>query len=151
MKYITIFEQKTRKINSFTVGKVGEYRRLSVFCMGSRATVAPPNLIYVTNHDHMNHPINWFLGKIRMWQHSVEIVEILSHTFIAKISWKQRVYQIKKLLNSWFDEKKFSEREFPVFPHCGSTVFGNCRNSLSHSFCKNFVKAMVLLKKLLTK
>ena len=29
-------------------------------------------------------------------------------------------------------------------PHCG-----NCRNSLSHFFPKNFVKAMVLLKKLL--
>ena len=30
----------------------------------------------------------------------------------------------------------------------GHTQCGNCRNSLSHVFRKNFVKAMVLLKKL---
>ena len=75
--------------------------------------------------------------------------------------------------------RKMCEREFLQFPHCASrskisvkstslvqsliwrkninfsffhsysSQCGNCRNSLSHFFRKNFVKAMVLLKKLL--
>ena len=46
-----------------------------------------------------------------------------------------------------FHEIFSSESKFLVFPHCAQC--GNYRNSLSHFFCKNFVKAMVLLKKLL--
>ena len=34
---------------------------------------------------------------------SVEITEILSHTFLTKISWNQQFYP-KKLLKSWFHE-----------------------------------------------
>ena len=33
------------------------------------------------------------------------------------------MFLLKKLLNSWFDESFFSEREFLVFPHCVSHVF----------------------------
>ena len=104
---------------------------------------------------------------------------------------------LNKLLKSWFDEKSYwwDEKEFLVFPHCGSAhsvikwkiysqqknissnqLFGNffsnkryfheilswvkitlcahsqcgsCRNSLSHFFRINFVKVIVLQKKLL--
>ena len=36
--------------------------------------------------------------------HSVKIAEILSHNFLTKISWNQRLYYINKLLKSWFHE-----------------------------------------------
>ena len=49
-------------------------------------------------------------------QSSVEIAEILSH-FLRKNFVKTMVL-LKKLLKSWFDEKKIQyEREFLVFPH----------------------------------
>ena len=53
---------------------------------------------------------------------------------------------LKKLLNSWFDEKNFQwERIFRF-----STLWcGNDRNLLSLFFGKSFVKVMVLLTKLL--
>ena len=63
-----------------------------------------------------------------------EIAEILSHTFFIKNFVKAMVL-LKKLLNSWFDEIFFSERELREF-------------SLTH-FGKNFVKVTVLLNKLL--
>ena len=37
--------------------------------------------------------------------------------FFRKNSVKSTILQ-KKILNNWFDEKNFSEREFLVFPHC---------------------------------
>ena len=40
---------------------------------------------------------------VRTYKHSVQITEIYSQTFLAKLSWKQCFYQ-EKLLNSWFDE-----------------------------------------------
>ena len=52
--------------------------------------------------------------------HSVEIPEILSHTFFEKISWKQFFTKEIIRLNSWFDEKKIWLREnFSFFYlHC---------------------------------
>ena len=50
--------------------------------------------------------------------HSVEIKGILSRIF-----WKNFVkvtVLLNKLLKSWFDEIFFGEREFLVFPHCGT-------------------------------
>ena len=47
---------------------------------------------------------------------SVEIAEILSHSF--RKNFVKAMVLLKKLLNSWFDEKNFREREFLVLPHC---------------------------------
>ena len=44
----------------------------------------------------------------------------------------------------WGTKLKFPQCVIFLFTQCG-----NCRNSLSHFFRKNFVKAMILLKKLL--
>ena len=49
-----------------------------------------------------------------------EIAEILSHAFFTKIR-ESNGFQ-KKLQNSWFDEKIFSDREFLVFLHCACAL-----------------------------
>ena len=64
-------------------------------------------------------------GKIRENVHNLVIIEIYSHTVLAKISWKQFLL-IKKLLESWFDEislvrvkEKLRENEaFRVWSWC---------------------------------
>ena len=57
-------------------------------------------------------------------------------------------FLLKKLQKSWFYEIFFDESKFFIFSHCNVHVkesqCGNCRNSLSHFFRKNFVKAMIL-------
>ena len=72
--------------------------------------------------------------------HSVEIKEILSHTFFAKISWNQWFY----LRNHWIvDESFFQWERISII----STVWvwkGNYRIFLSHFFGKNFVKITIL-------
>ena len=73
--------------------------------------------------------------------HSVEIAEILSHTFFTKISWKQMVL-LKKLLNRWFDEKFYQWEKISRF----STL---CSPNIVKITGKNVVKVMVLLTKLL--
>ena len=45
----------------------------------------------------------------------------LSHFF--RKNFVKAMILFKKLLNSWFDEKNFSEREFLVFPHCDHTMW----------------------------
>ena len=74
--------------------------------------------------------------------------EIYPHAFLAKIK-----VLLKKLLNSSFDEKFFSESEsiFFIFPHCDvrAAQYGNYGNLLSRIFGNNFVKVTILLKKLL--
>ena len=64
-------------------------------------------------------PKSRFHGKAKAsssHRHNVEIAKILSHTFFWKKIVKAMVL-LKKLLNSWFDEKNYV-REFLVFPHC---------------------------------
>ena len=47
---------------------------------------------------------------------SVVFTKNHSNIFLAKISWKQRLYYLKNLLSSWFDEIFFfSGREFIFF------------------------------------
>ena len=71
--------------------------------------------------------------------HTAKIMEILSHTFLTKISWNQQFYK----RSCWFHEIFFRWERISRF----STLWsGNCRNYLSHFFDKNFVKATVLLK-----
>ena len=55
--------------------------------------------------------------KTRSPFHTVEITEIYSHGFLAKISWKQRIH---KKNNSRVDltEKKFGESKYFLFPQC---------------------------------
>ena len=64
----------------------------------------------------------------------------LTYTFVVKILLLQ---------------KNFSWNQFNITYWCiteyGKSQCGNCRNHLSHFFRKNFVKAMVLLKKLLVR
>ena len=45
----------------------------------------------------------------------------ISLTLFCK-SFVKAMILLKKLLNSWFDEKKFSERGFLVFPHCENAI-----------------------------
>ena len=52
--------------------------------------------------------------------HSVEIAEILRKNFVKAIN------LIKKLLNSWFDDFFFGEREFLVFQHCAVEITEFC-------------------------
>ena len=56
--------------------------------------------------------------KSKLQQHSVEIAEILDNSHFFRKNFVKAMVLLKKLLNSWFDEFFFSEREFRVFPHC---------------------------------
>ena len=60
----------------------------------------------------------------------VEIADILSHFF--RKNFVKATVLLKKLLNSWFDEKKFSssEREFLVFLHCVTVNFRNFQTTV---------------------
>ena len=83
-----------------------------------------------------------FMGKNTVAKHNMQL-KLLSH-FSAKIPWKQQFYYLKKLPNSWFDDKKFSVRVNFSFFHTNQS--GNYRNLLSRIFDKIFVKVTVLLK-----
>jgi len=106
--------------------------------------------------------INFLLNDILVWRnfyskdssvhsiahlHTVWKLRNFTATVISQI-FRQINVLLKNFTLNWFDEKKLRGSEFLVFPHCVAQC-GNCRNSLSHFFHKNFVKAMVLLKKLL--
>ena len=58
-------------------------------------------------------------------KHTVEILEILSHPFFVK----EMDLLLKKVRHSWFDEFFFSEREFLVFPHCGTYSYSIIKKS----------------------
>ena len=59
------------------------------------------------------------------------------------------ILELSKLLKL-ISRKNLRDRNIAKCPH-HSSQWGNCRNSLSHFFHKNFVKAIVLLKKLQNK
>ena len=68
--------------------------------------------------------MRWFHGifaEEMYWGHRVEIAEILSLSLFRKNLVKAMVL-LKELLNSWFDEICYSEREFIAFPHCGGEL-----------------------------
>ena len=75
-----------------------------------------------------NFPINCFDGKNLRGSEfphrivSVEITEILSHTFFSK-NFVKATFLPKKLLNSWFDEIFFGESKFLTFPHWKNAKF----------------------------
>ena len=60
-----------------------------------------------------NFTLNWFDGKNL---HSVKNTRFFSRAFLAKISWNQQFYYVKKLL-SWFDEIFFRWEWIFHFPH----------------------------------
>ena len=84
----------------------------------------------------MNYTFFFVKLKKKTQYNSVEIKEILSHTFSHK-NFVKATFFIDKILKSGFHEIFFREREFLVFPH---------GNSLSHLyfFGKNFVKVSVI-------
>ena len=61
------------------------------------------------------------------------------------------VYLVVLCRSFWFHEKTFKivKIDIDMTARLCSAQCGNCRNSLSHSFDKTFVKSTVLLKKLL--
>ena len=52
-------------------------------------------------------PWNYLFHYPHTQRSHVEITEIYSNAFLAKISWKQRIYNLNKSLKSWIDGKKF--------------------------------------------